>query len=144
VEDVTAGQYKRTLTPYKKITPADKSKMKVRLPPPPHTYLPTAILLLLKAIVGVAVVSNYVYLVLQQDVEDIHGIFKDFVSQYRPQVNIAEVATGEVTIMKVLSCEFSVLTLDWLLLLWTGCCCGWMWCRFGWARWRSRKGCATS
>ena len=59
VEDVTAGQFKRTLTPYKKITPADKAKMR-------------------------------------QDVEDIHRLFKDFVAQYRPHLDMAEVGTGEV------------------------------------------------
>lgn len=30
------------------------------------------------------------------DIQDIHALFKDFVSQHRPQLNIAEVATGEI------------------------------------------------
>ncbi len=30
------------------------------------------------------------------DIEDIHLLFKDFVSQHRPQLNIEEVATGEI------------------------------------------------
>lgn len=31
-----------------------------------------------------------------EDLEDTHILFKDFVSEHRPQVNIAEVATGEI------------------------------------------------
>ena len=31
-----------------------------------------------------------------EDIEDIHGLFKAFVSQHRPQVNIEAVATGEI------------------------------------------------
>ncbi len=30
------------------------------------------------------------------DIQDIHSLFKDFVSQHRPQLNIAEVSTGEI------------------------------------------------
>jgi serine protease SohB len=30
------------------------------------------------------------------DIQDIHTLFKDFVSQHRPQLNISEVATGEI------------------------------------------------
>lgn len=32
----------------------------------------------------------------KQDLEDIHGLFKEFVSRYRPQLLVDEVATGEV------------------------------------------------
>jgi serine protease SohB len=32
----------------------------------------------------------------KEDLEDTHVLFKDFVAQHRPQVDIAEVATGEV------------------------------------------------
>jgi serine protease SohB len=32
---------------------------------------------------------------MQEDIEEIHYLFKDFISQNRPQVNIEEVATGE-------------------------------------------------
>lgn len=31
-----------------------------------------------------------------EDLEDVHQLFKDFVSEYRQQVNITEVATGEI------------------------------------------------
>ncbi len=30
------------------------------------------------------------------DIQDVHTLFKDFVSQHRPQLNISEVATGEI------------------------------------------------
>ena len=30
------------------------------------------------------------------DIQDIHSLFKDFVSQHRPQLNISEVSTGEI------------------------------------------------
>ena len=30
------------------------------------------------------------------DIQDIHSLFKDFVSQHRPQLNIGEVSTGEI------------------------------------------------
>lgn len=32
----------------------------------------------------------------QEDLENIHRLFKSFVGQYRPQLNVAEVATGEI------------------------------------------------
>ncbi|MFZ2288520.1 MAG: protease SohB [Halopseudomonas yangmingensis] len=32
----------------------------------------------------------------QQDLENIHKLFKEFVSRYRPELNVGEVATGEV------------------------------------------------
>ncbi len=31
-----------------------------------------------------------------EDIEDIHVLFKDFVQQHRPQLNIEKVATGEI------------------------------------------------
>ena len=58
VEDVTAGKYKRTLTPYKKPREEDRAKMK-------------------------------------SDVENILVIFKSFVKQHRPQLDIENIATGE-------------------------------------------------
>ncbi len=58
VEDVTAGKYKRTLTPYKKPRDEDRAKMK-------------------------------------SDVENILVIFKSFVKQHRPQLDIENIATGE-------------------------------------------------
>ena len=57
-QTVTAGKYKRTITPTKKVTPQDFEKTK-------------------------------------QDVEQILVLFKQFVSQNRPSLNIEEVATGE-------------------------------------------------
>lgn len=59
VEDVTAGQYKRTMTPYKKSTKEDREKM-------------------------------------QQDVNDILKLFKGFIGQHRPSLNLERIATGEV------------------------------------------------
>ncbi|MCP4430551.1 MAG: protease SohB [Gammaproteobacteria bacterium] len=32
----------------------------------------------------------------KDDIQDIHTLFKDFVSQHRPQLNISEVSTGEI------------------------------------------------
>lgn len=57
-EMITAGEYKRTLTPFTEIT--EKGRDKVR-----------------------------------QDVEDLHVLFKDWVSQHRPVVDIDTIATGE-------------------------------------------------
>ncbi|KAL7563034.1 hypothetical protein ACA910_013555 [Epithemia clementina (nom. ined.)] len=57
-QTVTAGKYKRTLTPTKKVTQADFDKTK-------------------------------------EDVEAILVLFRDFVSQNRPQLDIEQVATGE-------------------------------------------------
>jgi serine protease SohB len=58
VEDITAGKYKRTLTPYKKSNPEDRNKMKA-------------------------------------DVENILVLFKKFLKQNRPKLNVDEIATGE-------------------------------------------------
>lgn len=57
VDDITAGQYKRTLTPYKKPTAADRSKT-------------------------------------QQDVNTIHELFKAFLRNQRPSLDLDQVATG--------------------------------------------------
>jgi ClpP class serine protease len=57
-QTVTAGKYKRTLTPTKKVTTEDFAKSK-------------------------------------QDVEEIFVLFRDFVAENRPQLDIAKVATGE-------------------------------------------------
>lgn len=57
-EMITAGEYKRTMTPFTEVT--EKGREKVR-----------------------------------QDVEDMHGLFKDWVKKYRPIVEIDEIATGE-------------------------------------------------
>ena len=57
-QTVTAGKYKRTLTPTKKVTQADFDKTK-------------------------------------EDIEEILVLFRDFVSQNRPQLDIDDVATGE-------------------------------------------------
>jgi serine protease SohB len=32
---------------------------------------------------------------LQREIEDVHSLFKDFIADYRPQVDLAEVATGQ-------------------------------------------------
>jgi len=58
-EQLTAGEYKRTLTMFGENTDKDRAK-------------------------------------LQEDIEDTHVLFKDFVSAHRQQVDINEVATGEV------------------------------------------------
>jgi serine protease SohB len=58
-EQLTAGEYKRTLTMFGENTDADRAKM-------------------------------------QEDLEDTHLLFKDFVAEHREQVNIDSVATGEV------------------------------------------------
>mmetsp|Transcript_21466 Transcript_21466/g.31135 ORF Transcript_21466/g.31135 Transcript_21466/m.31135 type:complete len:636 (-) Transcript_21466:136-2043(-) len=58
VQDVTAGKYKRTLTPYRKSNGSDRRK-------------------------------------LQQELEQVHSIFKRFVTRHRPNLNIKEIATGE-------------------------------------------------
>tara|TARA_R110000868_G_scaffold144960_5_gene364575 strand:+ start:8942 stop:9928 length:987 start_codon:yes stop_codon:yes gene_type:complete len=57
-EQLTAGDYKRTLTMFGENTKKDREKA-------------------------------------QADIEDIHMLFKDFVSEHRPQVDLAKVATGE-------------------------------------------------
>lgn len=57
-QTVTAGKYKRTLTPTKKVTQADFDKTK-------------------------------------EDVEEILVLFRDFVAQNRPQLDIDKIATGE-------------------------------------------------
>ena len=57
-QTVTAGKYKRTLTPTKKVTQVDFEKTK-------------------------------------EDVEEILVLFRDFVAQNRPQLDIEQVATGE-------------------------------------------------
>lgn len=57
-EQITAGEYKRTLTLFGENT--DKGRHK-----------------------------------LQEDVEDIHLLFKDFIKQHRPQIDIDKVSTGE-------------------------------------------------
>ena len=56
--EITAGEFKRTLTPLGKITDQGMSKFK-------------------------------------EQIEDIHTLFKNHVSQSRPQVDISKVATGE-------------------------------------------------
>ncbi len=58
-EQLTAGEYKRTLTMFGENTDEDRAKM-------------------------------------QEDLEDTHVLFKDFVSEHRQQVAIDDVATGEV------------------------------------------------
>ena len=57
-QTVTAGKYKRTLTPTKKVTKDDYDKTKA-------------------------------------DIEDVYTLFRNFVAENRPQLNIDEVATGE-------------------------------------------------
>jgi serine protease SohB len=58
-EQLTAGEYKRTLTLFGENTDADREKM-------------------------------------QEDIDDTHVLFKDFVAEHRSQVEIDSVATGEV------------------------------------------------
>ncbi len=58
-EQLTAGEYKRTLTMFGENTDADRAKM-------------------------------------QEDLEDTHLLFKDFVATHREQVDVNAVATGEV------------------------------------------------
>ena len=62
-EQVTAGEYKRTLTLFGKNTKAEREKLKEQL-------------------------------------EAIHHQFKTFIQEYRPQINLAEVATGEYWLAK--------------------------------------------
>jgi len=57
-QTVTAGKFKRTITPFKKVTPEDLKKT-------------------------------------EEDIEDVFGLFRDFVGKNRPVLNIQEVATGE-------------------------------------------------
>ena len=57
-EQITAGEYKRTLTVFGENTEKGREKFK-------------------------------------DDLEEIHQLFKDFVKQYRPQVELEQVATGE-------------------------------------------------
>ncbi|NNM59998.1 MAG: protease SohB [Legionellales bacterium] len=57
-EQITAGEYKRTLTYFGENTPKGRQKF-------------------------------------QEEIDNIHQIFKQFILQYRPQVDINEVATGE-------------------------------------------------
>lgn len=59
VADITAGKYKRTMTPYKTPTEEDIAKVK-------------------------------------SDVEDVLKLFKSFVASHRPQLQIEDIATGEV------------------------------------------------
>ena len=58
-EQLTAGEYKRTLTLFGENTDADREKM-------------------------------------QEDIDDTHLLFKEFVAEHRSQVEIDKVATGEV------------------------------------------------
>ena len=58
VEQVTAGQYKRTLTIFGENTQADREKV-------------------------------------QQELDETHELFKEFITQHRPQVNMQQVGTGE-------------------------------------------------
>lgn len=58
-EQLTAGEYKRTLTLFGENTEEDRAKM-------------------------------------QEDIDDTHLLFKDFVARHRRQVDIGEVATGEI------------------------------------------------
>ena len=57
-EMITAGEYKRTLTPFSEITEKGRDKVK-------------------------------------EEVEEMHGLFKQWVKQYRPVVDIDIIATGE-------------------------------------------------
>lgn len=57
-QTVTAGEFKRTVTPFKKVTEEDLKKTKA-------------------------------------DIEDIFDLFRDFVKENRPSLNIEDVATGE-------------------------------------------------
>ena len=57
-EEITAGEYKRTLTMFGENTDADRNKFR-------------------------------------EELEDAHELFKEFVSDNRPQVDIAAIATGE-------------------------------------------------
>ena len=57
-EQITAGEYKRTLTMFGENT--DKSRKK-----------------------------------MQAEINEVHGLFKDFIEQHRPQLELAKVATGE-------------------------------------------------
>lgn len=57
-EMITAGEYKRTLTPFTEVTEKGREK-------------------------------------LRQDVEEMHVLFKQWVKQYRPVVDIDQIATGE-------------------------------------------------
>jgi serine protease SohB len=58
-EQVTAGEYKRTVTMFGKNTDKDRERLKEQL-------------------------------------EDVHGLFKDIVTEYRPGLDLAKVATGEI------------------------------------------------
>lgn len=57
-EMITAGEYKRTVTPFTEVTEKGREKLK-------------------------------------QDVEEMHVLFKEWVKQYRPVVDIDQIATGE-------------------------------------------------
>lgn len=57
-EMITAGEYKRTITPFTEVTEKGREK-------------------------------------LRQDVEEMHMLFKQWVKQYRPVVDIDQIATGE-------------------------------------------------
>jgi len=57
-EMITAGEYKRTMTPFTEVTEKGRDKLK-------------------------------------QDVEEMHVLFKQWVKQYRPIVDIDQIATGE-------------------------------------------------
>lgn len=58
-EQVTAGEYKRTVTMFGKNTDEDRERLKEQL-------------------------------------EDVHGLFKDVVGEYRPDLDLDKVATGEI------------------------------------------------
>lgn len=57
-EQITSGEYKRTLTMFGENTEKDREKM-------------------------------------QEELDDVHTLFKDFIAQHRPQVDIAKISTGE-------------------------------------------------
>ena len=57
-EEITAGEYKRTMSILGEITPKGREKF-------------------------------------QEQIQDTHNLFKDFVKEHRPQVSLPEVATGE-------------------------------------------------
>lgn len=62
-EQITAGEYKRTVTMFGKNTDEDRQKLKEQL-------------------------------------EEIHAQFKEFIEEYRPQVDIKKIATGEYWLAK--------------------------------------------
>eukprot|EP01034_Spumella_vulgaris_P022753 gene22753-28911_t len=84
VEDITAGKYKRTLTPYKKGTAEDRAKMK-------------------------------------SDIEEIFGLFKAFLREQRPSLDVEKIATGEVwfgpSALKQGLCDELITSDDYILSL---------------------------